>query len=79
MTFSQAVKGDDSDKWIDAMCEELKSMAANKVWELVALPIGHKAVGSKWVLKTKRDSLGQIERHKARLVAKSFNRKEGIN
>ncbi|KAL8160866.1 hypothetical protein V2J09_012355 [Rumex salicifolius] len=79
VTFSQAVKGDDSDKWIDAMCEELKSMAANKVWELVALPIGHKAVGSKWVFKTKRDSLGQIERHKARLVAKGFNQKEGID
>ena len=54
-------------------------MAANKVWELVALPKGHKAVGSKWVFKTKRDSLGQIERHKARLVAKGFNQKEGID
>jgi hypothetical protein len=51
VTFSQAVKGNDSNKWIDVMCEELKSMAANKVWELVVLPIGHKAVGSNGSLR----------------------------
>ena len=52
VTFSQAVKGDDPNKWIDATYEELKSMAANKVWELVVLPIGHKAVGSNGSLRS---------------------------
>ncbi|XP_074271616.1 putative mitochondrial protein AtMg00820 [Silene latifolia] len=73
------MNSDDSDKWINAMKEEMESMAKNEVWELVNLPVGHKAVGCKWVFKTKRDSLGNIERHKARLVAKGFNQKEGID
>ena len=43
------------------------------------MPNGAKAIGNKWVFKTKRDSLGNIERYKARLVAKGFTQKEGIN
>ncbi|KAL6338190.1 hypothetical protein AAG906_015153 [Vitis piasezkii] len=79
VSFSQAISCSDSNKWIDAMNDELKSMDQNKVWELVELPEGYKAVGCKWVFKTKRDSKGNIERHKARLVAKGFTQKGGID
>ncbi|GJX94278.1 retrovirus-related pol polyprotein from transposon TNT 1-94, partial [Tanacetum coccineum] len=34
VSFSQAIKGNKSEMWIDAMKEELKSMAQNKVWDL---------------------------------------------
>ncbi|GJZ54599.1 retrovirus-related pol polyprotein from transposon TNT 1-94 [Tanacetum coccineum] len=37
VSFSQAIKGDKSKMWIDAMKEELKSMAQNKVRDLVNL------------------------------------------
>jgi hypothetical protein len=65
----------DSTKWMNAMKDELKSMDQNKVWDLVELPEGYKKIGCKWVYKTKRDSKGNIERFKVRLVAKGFTQK----
>ncbi|GJW46001.1 retrovirus-related pol polyprotein from transposon TNT 1-94 [Tanacetum coccineum] len=70
---SKTIKGDKSEMWIDGMKEELKSMAQNKVWDLVNLPEGSKRVGCKWVFKTKRDSKGNVERYKVRLVAKELH------
>ncbi|RVW24315.1 Retrovirus-related Pol polyprotein from transposon TNT 1-94 [Vitis vinifera] len=79
INFQQAMKSSNSQKWIEAMNEEYKSMQDNKVWELVPLPVGTKPIGCKWIFKTKRDSNGNVERYKARLVAKGFTQKEGIN
>jgi len=45
----------------------------------VELLEGCKRVGCKWVFKTKRDSQGNIERYRARLVAKGFTHKDGID
>ncbi|KAF3656674.1 hypothetical protein FXO37_15359 [Capsicum annuum] len=39
-SFSQAIESNNSDKWINAMKDELKSMEQNKVWDLVELPEG---------------------------------------
>nr|KYP31158.1 Retrovirus-related Pol polyprotein from transposon TNT 1-94 [Cajanus cajan] len=61
-----------SQKWIDAMKDEMKSMQDNDVWDLVELPKGVKPIGCKWIFKTKRDSKGNIEIYKAHLVAKGF-------
>ncbi|RVW58917.1 Retrovirus-related Pol polyprotein from transposon TNT 1-94 [Vitis vinifera] len=63
----------------NAMKDEMSSMKCNDVWDLVELPNGAKTIGCKWVFKTKKDSLGNIERYKARLVAKAFTHKEGID
>ena len=38
-----------------------------------------RAIGSIWVYKTKKDSLGNIKRHKVKLIAKGFTQKEGID
>jgi hypothetical protein len=78
-TFSQAMSGDHSTLWFNAMKEEMESMAKNQVWDLVDLPKGAVAVGCKWVYKTKTDASGNVERYKARLVAKGFTQKEGID
>ena len=67
-----------SEKWINAMKEELKSMDDNKVWDLVELPEGSKQVSCKWVFKTNHDSEGNIERYKAKLVAKGYTQKDVI-
>ncbi|CAL9093176.1 unnamed protein product, partial [Musa textilis] len=49
LSFSQAIEGNDSEKWYDAMKEEIKSMDQNGVWELVELPDNCKRVDCKWV------------------------------
>jgi hypothetical protein len=77
--FSQAMSGDNSTLWFDAMKEEMESMAKNQVWDLVDLSKGVVAIGCKWVYKTKGDAFGNVERYKARLVAKGFTQKEGID
>jgi len=79
ISVKQAMENDNSEKWFNAMKEELKSMDDNQVWDLVELPESYKQVGCKWVFKTKRDSKGNIERYKARLVAKGFTQKDGID
>ncbi|CAJ2635046.1 unnamed protein product [Trifolium pratense] len=79
INFRQAMQDSNSEKWIEAMKEEYKSMQDNKVWELVPLPEGVKPIGCKWIFKTKRDSNGNVERYKARLVAKGYTQKEGID
>ncbi|KAA0048520.1 Retrovirus-related Pol polyprotein from transposon TNT 1-94 [Cucumis melo var. makuwa] len=45
VSFSQAIKGDNSAKWLDAMKEELKSMNDNEVWDLVELSKEVKELG----------------------------------
>ena len=72
INFRQAMEDSNSDKWIETMNQEYKSMQDNKVWELVPLPEDVKPIGCKWIFKTKRDSKGNVERYKACLVAKSY-------
>ena len=57
----------------------MSSMASNGVWDLIKLLNGAKAIGYKWVFKTKTDILGNIERYKARLVVKGFTQKERMD
>ena len=61
------------------MNEEINSMRTNLVGDLVDLPLGHKAIGNKWVLKTKHKADGSIERYKACPVVKGYTQKKGVD
>ncbi|GKB59430.1 putative ribonuclease H-like domain-containing protein, partial [Tanacetum coccineum] len=54
--------------WIEAMQEELLQFKLQKVWTLVYLPNGKRAIGTKWVFRDKKDEKGIVVRNKARLV-----------
>ena len=58
------------------MKDEMNYMASNGIWNLIELPNGAKSIGFKWVFNTKKDSLGNNERYKARLVVKGFTQNE---
>nr|GFD12295.1 hypothetical protein [Tanacetum cinerariifolium] len=55
--------------WVEAMQEELLQFKIQKVWTLVDCPKGVRPIGTKWVLKNKKDEKGIVVRNKARLVA----------
>ncbi|GJU07609.1 putative ribonuclease H-like domain-containing protein [Tanacetum coccineum] len=65
--------------WIEAMQEELLQFKIQNVWTLVDLPKGKKAIGTKWVYRTKKDERGIVVRNKARLVAQGYTQEEGID
>ena len=78
-TYEEAVMGPDSEKWLEAMRSELKSMADNQVWNLVE-PIGEvRPIECKWVFKKKIDIDGNVHIYKARLVAKGFCQIQGVD
>jgi len=72
-TYKQATEGADSEDWIEAMGEEIKSLEDMGTWKVVPLPEGRKPITCKWVYRTKRDADGNPTRHKARLVARGFS------
>nr|GEV14015.1 putative ribonuclease H-like domain-containing protein [Tanacetum cinerariifolium] len=50
--------------WIEAMQEELLQFKMQKVWVLVDLPHGKRAIGTKWVFRNKKDERGIVIRNK---------------
>ncbi|GJZ38594.1 putative RNA-directed DNA polymerase [Tanacetum coccineum] len=62
--------------WVN---EEMNALYENKTWDITDLPLNRKLIGCKWVYRIKYKSNGEVERYKARLVAKEFGQKEGID
>nr|GFB72071.1 hypothetical protein [Tanacetum cinerariifolium] len=75
--FSDAALKDPS--WIEAMQGELLQFKMQKVWILVDLPYGKRAIGTKWVYRNKKYERGIVVRNKARLVAQGHTQEEGID
>ena len=77
--YEQVSGRPDEVQWRQAMKEEVASLLENDTWDLVKLPKDRKAIKNKWVFKTKRNNDGDIVRHKARLVAKRYTQRYGID
>nr|GFC36504.1 putative ribonuclease H-like domain-containing protein [Tanacetum cinerariifolium] len=65
--------------WVEAMQEELLEFKIQNVWSLVDFPKRVRPIGTKWVLKNKKDERGTVIRNKARLVAQGHTHEEGID
>ena len=60
------------------MDEEIKAIVKNGTQKITTFSKGYKAIDVKQVYKTKRNVKGEIKRHKARLIAKAYSQKAGI-
>lgn len=77
LNIRQALASPDKVKWTEAMKTEMEVIESNNVFELAELPPNRKALGTKWVLKKKLITQGEIDKYKARLVVQGFRQKYG--
>jgi len=78
--YEQAINCPEKKKWKHAMSEEMDSLFRNQTWDLVKKPQGQKLVSCKWIFKHKEGIPGvENSRFKARLVARGFTQREGID
>jgi hypothetical protein len=77
--IEEALTCENSKEWECAMQEEYDSFMTNNTWTLVPLPVGRKPVSYKWAFKIKQNANGEVERYKARLVARGSTQTYGVD
>nr|KAJ0188894.1 hypothetical protein LSAT_V11C900492590 [Lactuca sativa] len=64
---------------IKTMNDETEALYYNYTRTITILPKNYKPIGCKWVCKIKYKPSGEVERYNARLVAKGYNLREGLD
>ena len=77
--YSSALQGPNRNNWLDAIYDEIKSFVNNNTWEIINRPQGSKVIGCRTVLCDKYDPDGTLSRRKARVVARRFTQKLGVD
>lgn len=78
-TVNEAIAGPYAKEWKDAMKSEFDALQENKAWILVDRPVNKNVIDCRWVLRTKFNADGSVERRKARLVARGFSQQPGVD
>lgn len=78
-SVEKALSSKYADEWVTAMESEVKSLIRNKTWENAVQPNHSVPISSKWVFSVKTNSLEEVTRFKARLVARGFTQKLGVD
>lgn len=77
VSMQDAMNSNDWSQWKVAVNDEV--LIKNQTWILCDLPPGCKAISSKWVFKKKLKANGDIEKYKARFVARGFSQEKGFD
>ena len=65
--------------WKKAIKSETDSILKNDTWTVIDRSNDRKPITAKWLFKIKRNSSGKISKLKARIVARGFQQKEGVD
>ena len=79
LSYREATESKEATLWKKAMDEEFESLNRNNVWELVEAVDNPRTIDCKLTFKLKRDAQGNVQRYKARIVARGFRQREGID
>ena len=75
ISYREALEDVDSERWVDAIHEEYKSLILNNTWESInrnELPPNKGVISCKWVFKRKHNVVDLTTRFKARLCIRGF-------
>lgn len=79
VSISGAQQRHDWNNWKDAIDAEYKALTKNGTWILCDLPPGRNPISCKWTFKLKRKANGDVDKYKARLVARGFTQEKGFD
>lgn len=79
LNFEEATECGQAREWKLAIEEQLQSLAANHTWDVIDKPPGGNVITPKWVFKIKTLPNGQVDKFKARLVARGFTQQYGVD
>ncbi|KAH9668944.1 hypothetical protein KPL70_021590 [Citrus sinensis] len=78
--FSEAMESVHCDKWLEAMQDEMESLQRNQTWTLIPNLGNKRLISCKWIFK-RNEGIPDVEppKYKARLVAREFTQREGVD
>ena len=80
LTVEEAKLCPDWPKWEEVINAELKSLHDAHTWNVIEHPPkGTNIVSCKWVFKIKKNTMGEIDKYKAQLVAHGFTQQYSVN
>ena len=78
-TVYEAKQADEWNQWYRAVKDEVKALQDNETWDPVRPPTDRDVTPFKCVYKVKLGPSGQVDKYKARYVAKGFKQVEGLD
>lgn len=79
VNLEDALSGPDRAAWIEAIYSEFRSLIENDTWDIVDKPPDRKVIGCRVVLRNKLEADGSLGRRKARVVAKGYAQRPGVD
>lgn len=78
-SYGDATSERHRNNWSKPIEEEISSLIENETWHEVDWPKGIRPLTTKWVFAVKTNKIGEVVRHKARLVVRGFEQRYGID